>query len=354
MLGLGRHSQSRQKRRIIRIVAVMAAIGFIAYLAWPSGPQVASRAPSDSISGTPDSIPYSGTPAVPNNSANTPVTSGNGGIPTYSNTAGSGGNPTSAVSSSGVAIPPAADAPAAPPTATTTTVPLGATVTYAAYVDPRFRQNPTNPLVVTYSYSAGASTVINGVSLELSSLPGGTLSLSANGNQICTMNVGGAVTGGTCVATFAAFGQESIVATYTTGSADYASATVSDDVEAFSTTTVAGIAGGGSLGGLVFYAAVTDSNGNAVTTGTASMTIADATQGWSYVVNATISPDGAHQNDFGCVLIENYPSVGMYGSFGNSAIVVSPATGDNLTITAVFAGAAGWGTSVGRGIYVMP
>jgi hypothetical protein len=234
--------------------------------------------------------------------------------------------------------------------ATTTTVPPvppGQTIGYASYVDPTYTRGATNPLVVTYVYTSAASTVINGATVALSELPAGTLTLSDDGTVACSMGVGRDVTGGTCAVTYAAFGMHSVIANYVVGSNSYMSDTLTSDIEAYKTVTVASIHGGGSLGGLVFDANVTDENGNAVTVGSVSMTISDVTQGWSYDVGGTVGADGADATAFGCLFIENYPSAGDYagcGLFG--PIVVSVGTDDHLEINATYDPSPNWSSSL--------
>lgn len=83
-----------------------------------------------------------------------------------------------------------------------------------ANVDPSYTQSASNPLEVTWSYSASVSS---------GSLPTGTLTLtvtepnavgSAGG---CTMNVGGTVTGGNCTVTLPSFGNWEVTVTYAGG-----------------------------------------------------------------------------------------------------------------------------------------
>jgi hypothetical protein len=237
------------------------------------------------------------------------------------------------------------------PTTTTTTVaavPPGATVHYGAEVNPTFTQSPTDPLRVSYQATATASIIEDGQFVPVASLPAGQLEIFSSVGQICSLPVGGTVASGSCSTTFATFGSYGVVANYVVNGGTYVSVILSDDVQPFATTTVAGISGGGSLGGIVFFASVTDVNGTLVTTGNVSLTIADTTQGWSYVVNGTLNPDGAHTNDFGCVIVGNFPRVGESSGCGLSdtfVIPVTPPSGDVLTETATYSGVADWGGS---------
>ena len=118
------------------------------------------------------------------------------------------------------------------PPATTSTV-LPATPT-AAHLDPTFTQSVTNPLQVTWTYSAtDAGTTV--------SPPLGTLTLlvtqsgQAAGAGECAMNVGGTnPDGGTCTLTLPSYGQWSVTVTYTGSDSTIAAPstmTVTDTIE---------------------------------------------------------------------------------------------------------------------------
>lgn len=80
-----------------------------------------------------------------------------------------------------------------------------------AAIDPSYTQNPSNPLDVTFSYSATGDPLATGV-LELFWGPSQSQTLA------CSMNVGGDVTGGTCEVVFPNYGPESITVEYLSGS----------------------------------------------------------------------------------------------------------------------------------------
>lgn len=92
----------------------------------------------------------------------------------------------------------------APPT-------TSAAPTVRAKVDPTFTQNPSNPLEVTFAYSA---------SITDGTLPTGTLSLTVSvPGQVsvaggCTMNVGGTTYGGNCTVTLPNYGDWQVTTTY--------------------------------------------------------------------------------------------------------------------------------------------
>jgi hypothetical protein len=74
-------------------------------------------------------------------------------------------------------------------------------------------QTPNEPLRVTYSFSATASEQA-GATKKPVALPKGVIELFDAGNLLCAVNVGGAVTGGNCPATYENFGAHTIVVTY--------------------------------------------------------------------------------------------------------------------------------------------
>ncbi len=116
-----------------------------------------------------------------------------------------------------------------------------------AHVDPSFTQSPADPLIVTYSYSASAEQESNGVSEPIPSLPSGVLAFYSDGLLACSINVGGAITGGECAVDYSHFGQHSINAIYSSGEA---SATTGSETVAIEpppiipTTTTESVSGG--------------------------------------------------------------------------------------------------------------
>ena len=102
-------------------------------------------------------------------------------------------------------------------------------------IDPSFKQSPTNPLAVTYSFSASATESVFGAERP-ASLPAGILNLYSDGLLACSINVGGAVAGGECPITYAALGAHTVILTYTAGSQD-ATETVVEQIKPFATRT---------------------------------------------------------------------------------------------------------------------
>jgi hypothetical protein len=176
----------------------------------------------------------------------------------------------------------------APKAATPTTVPgstTGAPVssmsthtgTSRAAIDPSYTQDPANPLKVTFSYSASETD---------GNLPNGVLSLywgpsTQSQTLACSINVGGATTGGQCTITFPAYGTEYVTTTYVSGT-NSATQTDIEDIKnpnpvvttttttttlAPSTTTVLLVSSSTYSTGhrFVLTATVTDQNGATVT-----------------------------------------------------------------------------------------
>ena len=159
--------------------------------------------------------------------------------------------------------------------ATTAAAPV---VSYSAYVDPTFTQNPANPLDVTYTYDAGAISTLNSVTTDLGAtgqLPNGILNLYSNGVLECSTNVGGSVTGGTCEVIYGGYGAQQVITTYESGSSS-ATETDTENIAnpnppppVLSTTTVVNVGAEGSNYTPV-SATVVDANGGAVSSGSVS------------------------------------------------------------------------------------
>ena len=89
--------------------------------------------------------------------------------------------------------------------------------TITAHLDPTFTQDPDDPLDVTYNYSASAQSQLTDTQPVQVNLPAGILNLYSNGLLACSLNVGGSTAGGDCPVTYAAYGDESIIVTYESG-----------------------------------------------------------------------------------------------------------------------------------------
>jgi hypothetical protein len=137
-----------------------------------------------------------------------------------------------------VYITPKETAAKAPATTTPThssPTPVGL-VTLHAHLDPSFVQSATNPLAVTYRYSASATETINGVPNPNPNLPSGVLNLHSDGLLVCSINVGGSTTGGECPVTYGTTGAHTVVTTYVAGTTS-ATETDTEQINPFSTTT---------------------------------------------------------------------------------------------------------------------
>jgi hypothetical protein len=133
--------------------------------------------------------------------------------------------PVTATTPAGTTLTPTTPTPASP-------API---VTLQAHLDPSFVQNPSNPLAVTYSYSASATETVDGVPKPTPSLPSGILNLYSDGLLKCSINVGGSTTGGECSVT-STIGAHTVVTTYISGSTS-ATETDTEQINPFTTTT---------------------------------------------------------------------------------------------------------------------
>lgn len=98
-------------------------------------------------------------------------------------------------------------------------------------IDPTFKRSPTNPLAVTYSFSASA---LEGE--HAAPLPSGVLDLYSDGLLRCSINVGGTISGGTCAVTYETFGVHTVIVKLTAEAAS-ATETSNEDIEPYATTT---------------------------------------------------------------------------------------------------------------------
>jgi len=106
-----------------------------------------------------------------------------------------------------------------------------------SHLDPSFVQSPSNPLAVTYAYSASATTTNSeGTTSAEPNLPDGFLDLYSDGLLACSINVGGSTTGGECPVTYSATGAHQVIVTYSSGSLS-ATETYAEQIEPYATTT---------------------------------------------------------------------------------------------------------------------
>jgi hypothetical protein len=104
-----------------------------------------------------------------------------------------------------------------------------------AGLDPSFTQSAANPLAVTYAYSASAIETVGGGSRP-APLPPGILNLYSDGSLVCSINVGGTATSGSCPVNYSAFGSHTVIVDYVSGEAS-ATETDTEQIEPYSTTT---------------------------------------------------------------------------------------------------------------------
>lgn len=146
-------------------------------------------------------------------------------------------------------------------------------VTLHDRLDPSFKQSPSNPLAVTYSFSASATELVDG-SERPTSLPAGFLNLYSDGLLACSINVGGSVTGGECPVTYSAFGAHKVVVIYDADSLDTTETAV-EQIKPFATRTTLKLAGPTSCSeseetqrcSYVAEVATVDQNGNVPSAG---------------------------------------------------------------------------------------
>ncbi len=110
------------------------------------------------------------------------------------------------------------------------------TVHLHAHLDPSFTQSPSNPLAVTYTYSASASNVNPRDATETPEpeLPAGVLQFYSDGTLACSINVGGTTSGGECPVTYTGTGTHTVITTYLSGSTSATETTI-EHIEPFKT-----------------------------------------------------------------------------------------------------------------------
>ncbi len=203
-------------------------------------------------------------------------------------------------------VAPAAGSATTSSASTTTTAPPF--VEYSA-VDPTFTQSPTDPLAVTFDYSASATSTRGGVSTDLAAtgqLPGGVLNLfgaTAPGQPaglLCSMNVGGSTTGSTCPVTYSAAGTYTITIEYLPAGTAPVTASEIVDVAPYATSAALTLAPPASIdwldglpepGAYTFTASatVTDQNGNTLSTAAGDLSFTVALTGMSPAPPANLS-----------------------------------------------------------------
>lgn len=113
------------------------------------------------------------------------------------------------------------------------------TYVYKTSLDPSFVQSPTNPLSVTYTFTADATQTEGQQTIDLAQagqLPAGILELYSNGTLKCSINVGAATTGGTCGVTYSAYGVQSVTTDYLPSGVTPVTESDPEDIERFATS----------------------------------------------------------------------------------------------------------------------
>lgn len=114
---------------------------------------------------------------------------------------------------------------------------------YATKVDPTFVQSPTNPLAVTYSYSADA-TQTQGAQVQdlaqVDQLPAGILNFYNGGALACSTNVGGATSSASCSITYPATGSYQVTTQYIPTGATAVTETDTETINPVPTSTLLG------------------------------------------------------------------------------------------------------------------
>lgn len=225
-------------------------------------------------------------------------------------------------------------------------------IRYRASVDPTFTQSVTNPLAVTYQYSAGAFAGNTNLA-STGTLPAGVLNFysaqTPGGPEslFCSMDVGGFTAAGSCPVTYGQTGAYSVTTQYLPDSVSAVTETDVETISPFATTTTLtateGTCSSGSPPGYLMVPgpycsytlanSVIDQNGNPV--------------GSVVVLSAPLAPGGAQ----GSYISAN----GSCGLYVTSSWVLSPAcnfeVGSGLDdvgawpLTAAFPGIPGWAPS---------
>lgn len=253
------------------------------------------------------------------------------------------------------------------PSTTTTTVAPTPTYSYVAHVDPSFVQSSANPMAVTYTYTADATESVNGQKTDLGqagNLPGGVLQLYSDGLLACSINVGGATTGGQCGVNYSTYGNHVVTTYYSLTGITPVTETDQENIQPFDTSVAISTPNLGSTVDVNNYAyqvvsvpvTVSGLTTSLGTTGTVSLTNTDAisescqpltynsqlgsssatctaevennaTQGSTWIPVVTFSGD------------TNYSSSGATGTATNIPVAPAPTvTNDTVTLTCAESG----------------
>lgn len=262
------------------------------------------------------------------------------------------------------------------------------TIQYSTSVDPSFAQSATNPLAVTYSYSADATQSVGGQVTNLAStgqLPAGVLEFyssdppeSSGEALICSINVGGAVTGGTCPVTYSSTGVKTVTTTYIPDASSAVTETDAVNVEPYGTTTTESVASDPAVPctssddgtmtqsqcGYVVTIGTADQNGNAPDVGSASLVftgVAADGDTLGYVLHVPAGQKSCHVN-VAVSVADNYEQDGWLSQSDVSSSDCPGSTGwtggnhdegpgvsgndvESWGVTAEYSGSLGWDAS---------
>jgi len=258
-------------------------------------------------------------------------------------------------------------APVSTPAPTPTPTPAPS-VSYSTHVDPSFMQAASNPLAVTYAYSADATlTNANGTTSLAASgqLPAGVLdfySAQVPGGPeslYCSMNVGGATAGSTCPISYREAGTYNVTTQYVPSSASAVTETDSETINPYTTTTTESASGPSSCradsntnytGTTCAYqlaASVVDQNGTALNPSYGPVAFRIMATDAGGTATATFTPTGSAMSCTLAVDSRTYPSLRSYMDgwyIGSSDCTGSGVGGSSATFTttATFGGSGGW------------
>lgn len=241
---------------------------------------------------------------------------------------------------------------AVPTTPAPTTPAPAQPISYSTHVDPTFTQDPTNPLAVTYAYDATA--IANGVNLgAVDQLPAGVLNFYSptspgqTAGLICSLNVGGAITGGSCVVDYAVTGAYQVTTQYVPNAATAVTETDTETIAPYATNTIAntaiGTVGTGENWFLVGVdGSVLDPSGDSVAQNAPlTYTIKDAT------TQETVESFSQPADQFCAVLVTVNPNSTMTFSSDTCTLnAITVPTTDNYVVSAAFGGAPGYAPSI--------
>jgi hypothetical protein len=223
------------------------------------------------------------------------------------------------------------------------------TISYQADVDPSFVQAANNPLAVTYQYSADATATSSvGTRLDLAAadeLPDGILNFyspAAPGQPaglVCSINVGGPTSGGSCSITYPATGAYQVTTQYIPNGESAVTVTDVATISPYTTSTVQQLSAGSAS--IAVTPQVLDQNGNPPAAQQVQVSVYDTRTGDTLTLSGT-----------GALTLSEH-DVGQLDEYLTGAFAGAPASepelgaqsGDTLQVTTSYAGTADYGAS---------